>query len=279
MKKKKIDNGAQGSEIEKSSSKSTKKRIDVLLVEKGLVSTRQRAQALIMARKVMSGGILIVKAGTSVPSDADITVKEDMPFVGRGGLKLQGALDDFEIDVTGLIMMDVGSSTGGFTDCLLQRGAKKVHAIDVGRGLIDYKLRTDDRVHLLEGRNIRYLKQEEVGEPVDMAVIDVSFISLKKVLPVLKVFLDQGDSGLDSGSGSIRGRVVALVKPQFEVGKGQVGKGGIVKDPAKHRAVMEDLEAFSEDAGYEVLGVTDSPIKGAKGNKEFWLYLSLAISR
>ena len=157
--------------------------------------------------------------------------------------------------------MDVGSSTGGFTDCLLQGGGEKVYAIDVGKGLIDYSLRTDDRVILLEGVNIRYLEEDAIPDKAEIVVIDVSFISLKKVLPVLKKFL------------ATKAEVLALVKPQFEVGKGQLGKGGIVKDPEKHREVVEDMKVFSEAEGYEVFGTTESPITGAKGNKEFWLYL------
>jgi 23S rRNA (cytidine1920-2'-O)/16S rRNA (cytidine1409-2'-O)-methyltransferase len=241
--------------------KPKKVRIDVLIVELGLVKSRQRGQALIMAGRVSVGGNRIDKAGTKVDPSALIEVKEDMPFVGRGGLKLKGALDDFKIDVDGLIAMDIGSSTGGFTDCMLQAGVVKVYAIDVGKGLIDYSLRNDDRVVLMEGVNIRYLEAEAIPGKVELVVIDVSFISLKKVLPVVAKFL------------APKARVIALVKPQFEVGKGEVGKGGIVKDPAKHKAVVEDITEFAIAEGYECLGNAESPIKGAKGNKEFWLYL------
>ncbi len=241
--------------------KPKKVRIDILITELGLVKSRQRAQALIMAGRVTVNEQRIDKAGTRVETEARIVVKEDIPYVGRGGLKLKGALVDFAIDPSGLVAMDVGSSTGGFTDCLLQEGAGKVYAIDVGKGLIDYSLRIDSRVVLLESVNIRYLPQDAIADKAEIIVIDVSFISLKKVLPVLLKFMVDG------------AMVLALVKPQFEVGKGQVGKGGIVKDPEKHRAVVSDMKVFSEAAGFEVLGTTESPIKGAKGNKEFWLYL------
>ncbi len=243
--------------------KSGKVRIDVLLVERGFTRSRQRAQALIMAGRVTVGGVVIDKAGTPVDPEGEVGIKEELPFVSRGGLKLEGALDGFGIDVKELTVMDVGSSTGGFTDCLLKRGAARVFAVDVGRGLMDYGLRSDERVHLLEGRNIRHLSEEEVGEKVDLAVIDVSFISLMKVIPKVKEFLKP------------RGRVLALVKPQFEVGRKEVGKGGIVKDPAKHRAAVDGIKAFSEAEGFRVLGETESPIRGAKGNREFWLYLCL----
>jgi 23S rRNA (cytidine1920-2'-O)/16S rRNA (cytidine1409-2'-O)-methyltransferase len=241
--------------------KPKKVRIDVLIVELGLVKSRQRGQALIMAGRVSVGGNRIDKAGTKVDPLAAIEVKEDMPFVGRGGLKLKGALDDFKIDVDGLIAMDIGSSTGGFTDCMLQAGVVKVYAVDVGKGLIDYSLRQDDRVVLLEGVNIRYLETDAIADLIELVVIDLSFISLKKVLPVVGKFLLP------------KALILALVKPQFEVGKGEVGKGGIVKDPAKHKAVVEDIKEFAIAEGYECHGTTESPIKGAKGNKEFWLYL------
>jgi len=240
-----------------------KVRIDRLLVDMGLVKSRERAQALVMAGRVSANGAVVSKAGAAVDPAAEITVREDFPYVGRGGLKLEGALDGFGMEVRGLAVMDVGSSTGGFTDCLLKRGAARVHAVDVGKGLIDSKLRADPRVHLIEGRNIRYLDAGEVGERVDMAVVDVSFISLKKVIPKLKFFLNP------------EGTILALVKPQFEVGKGQVGKGGIVRDPEQHRAVIEDMKSFSIDEGFSVKGVMESPITGAKGNREFWLYLGI----
>ncbi len=260
--------GAEKSGAEKSGAgkkqrpvKPKKVRIDVLITELGLVKSRQRAQALIMAGRVVVNEHRVDKAGTKVDPEARVVVKEDLPYVGRGGLKLKGALDGFGIDPAGLIAMDVGSSTGGFTDCLLQAGVVKVYAVDVGKGLIDYSLRTDERVVLLEGVNIRYLEPGAIPDKVGIVVIDVSFISLKKVLPVLRKFLGE------------KTMVLALVKPQFEVGKGRLGKGGIVKDPEQHRAVVEGMASFAEAEGYVVLGTVESPIKGAKGNKEFWLYL------
>ena len=243
-------------------SRGEKGRIDKLLVERGLIGSRERGRALIMAGKVMVNGARVDKPGSTVPIDAEIVIKEPPPYVGRGGIKLAGALDHFEIDVAGRVLLDIGSSTGGFTDCLLQRGASKVYAIDVGKGLIDWKLRNDPRVVLLEGRNIRYLEDGEVGDDADMAVIDVSFISLEKVIPRVSHLL-KGSWG-----------IVALIKPQFEVGKGQVGKGGIVRDPEKHTMVVERIQTFAEGLGMAVMGVCDSPIKGGKGNREFWIYLT-----
>lgn len=241
--------------------KKQKVRIDRLLTDRGLVESRHKAQALIMAGKVLVEGVVVDKAGTAVPSESAITIKEGLPYVSRGGLKLEGALDSFNIKVDGLKVLDCGSSTGGFTDCLLKKGAKGVVAVDVGRGLIDQRLRRDERVQLIEGRNVRYLEPREVGEVLDMAVVDLSFISLTKVLAVVKGFLKDG------------GTILALVKPQFEVGKGEVGKGGVVKDPEKHRRVIESIKTFSKGLGLRTLGECESPIKGAKGNKEFWLYL------
>lgn len=214
-----------------------------------------------MAGKVMSGSEVIDKPGKEVDPDAAITVKEPLPFVGRGGVKLAGFLDETGIDAAGLVAMDVGASTGGFTDCLLKRGAVKVYAVDVGKGLIDVSLRSDPRVKLLEEKNIRHLEPSEIGEAVDLVVIDVSFISLEKVLPKVREFVKEG------------GLVLALIKPQFEVGKGQVGKGGIVRDPEQHRAVVERIGRFSESLGFTVRSTGTSPILGAKGNREFWICL------
>lgn len=241
--------------------KAKKGRIDALVVEKGLADSIIKARSLIMARMVLADNEVVDKPGTAVSADSDIVIKDAQPFVGRGGVKLAGALDAFNLDVAGLRAMDVGSSTGGFTDCLLKRGATKVFAIDVGTGLIDFGLRNDPRVVVLEGRNIRHMPFDDVGCKVDLCVIDVSFISLEKVLPAIKVFLK------DSAS------VIALIKPQFEVQKGEVGKGGIVKDAAKHLAVIERIKEFSIQEGFKVVGTCDSPITGAKGNKEFWIYL------
>ena len=243
--------------------KAKKERIDNLLVLRALAPSREKARALIMAAQVLVDGQVVSKAGTAVNPESEIIVKQSLRYVSRGGLKLEGALETLNIDVTGLTILDVGASTGGFTDCALQSGAKKVFALDVGRGLIDSKLRNDERVTLIERKNVRYLKETELPEKVDLALIDVAFISLKKVLPAIKGVVKEG------------GSILALVKPQFEVGKGQVGKGGIVKDAALHREVVEDIKGFSEAEGLKVLGECDSPVKGAKGNQEFWLWLGV----
>ncbi len=238
-----------------------KSRIDSLVFERGLVESRARAVALIMAGKVIVNGQMVDKPGAQISLESVITLKESLPFVGRGGVKLSGALDGFGVDVSGAVCMDVGSSTGGFTDCLLQRGAAFVYAVDVGKGLMDARIASDDRVRLLEHRNIRYMERSEIDGSVDIAVIDVSFISLEKVLPKVVEFVRSG------------GTIVALIKPQFEVGKGEVGKGGIVKDPEKHRATVEKIRRFSESIGLSVTGNMESPITGAKGNREFWILL------
>ncbi len=238
-----------------------KERLDKLLLEKGLVETREKARALILEGRVLVDGVPVDKAGKLVPEDSDIRIVEPLPYVSRGGVKLEGALRAFSIDVKGKKAMDIGASTGGFTDCLLKFGARKVYAVDVGYGLLDWKLRQDERVILLERRNIRYLDYQEVGEKVDLITIDVSFISLEKVIPKAMEFLKKG------------GIILALIKPQFEVGKGEVGKGGVVRDPEKHRKVIERLKTFSRSLGLRVKGVVESPLRGAKGNREFWLYL------
>lgn len=247
----------------KTAEKKRKTRIDMLLFERGLAESRQRAQSLIMAGLVTVGGVLVDKSGKEVPTDAEIFVKEALPFVGRGGLKLAGMLDETGFDPSGLTAVDIGSSTGGFTDCLLKRGTTRVWAVDVGKSILDYRLRTDERVVVLEERNIRHLDPSEIGVPVDMAVIDVSFISLEKVLPKAKELLKEG------------GVVFALIKPQFEVGKGQVGKGGIVRDPEKHREVVEKIRDFALSLGFTPMATGESPITGAKGNREFWIFLKL----
>lgn len=218
---------------------------------------------MIMAGKVMVGTVVVTKAGTPVDPDSVITLKEASPFVGRGGLKLAGALDAFGMDALGVTAIDIGASTGGFTDCLLKRGAAHVYAIDVGKGILDARLRGDARVTVLEGRNFRYLDPAEVPVKADLAVIDVSFISLEKVLPKVKEFLKEG------------GCVLALVKPQFEVGKEEVGKGGIVREPALHKRVVERILEFSASIGFTPRSTAESPITGAKGNREFWVYLAL----
>jgi 23S rRNA (cytidine1920-2'-O)/16S rRNA (cytidine1409-2'-O)-methyltransferase len=239
-----------------------KDRIDKLLVEKGLVQSRERARALIMEGRVMVQGNVIDKPGTIVDPGADIQLRgEDLPYVSRGGKKLEGALDAFGLDPKGMVVLDVGASTGGFSDCVLQRGARKVYAVDVGYGQLAWKLQVDPRVINLERRNIRYLERQEVDEEVDLILIDASFISIEKFLAHLLDFLKPG------------GRIVSLIKPQFEVGKGHVGKGGVVKEAAQHREVIDRLSMFSERLGLRVQGVTESPLLGPKGNKEFFMYL------
>jgi len=240
-----------------------RRRLDALLVDMGLAETMTKAHALIMAGHALVDGVVVDKPGNTVKDGCVVELKEVMPYVGRGGVKLAGALDEFNIAVKGLVAMDVGSSTGGFTDCLLKRGAQFVYAVDVGKGLLDYTLRNDARVRVLEERNIRGLDLSEVGRKVDIAVIDVSFISLEKVLSKVREFVKDG------------GAVVALIKPQFEVGKGEVGKGGIVKDPERHRAVVERITDYSASAGFKPVSTCSSPITGAKGNKEFWIYLKV----
>lgn len=238
-----------------------KERIDKILVEKGLADTRQKARALIMAGLVFAGDRRIEKAGTRLAPDADIRIKETMPFVGRGGLKLRHALAEFRLDVTGITAADLGSSTGGFTDCLLQNGAKKVFAVDVDPRQFDWGLSRDARVVLIK-KNARYLEKSDFSEPVDLVTVDLSFISLLKVLPAVRRILDQGD-------------VLPLVKPQFEVGRSQVGKKGVVKDPKLHSDALLRVAAGAADQGYRIHGIIPSPILGQKGNREFFLHLSL----
>jgi 23S rRNA (cytidine1920-2'-O)/16S rRNA (cytidine1409-2'-O)-methyltransferase len=239
-----------------------KERIDKILVERGLAQSRERARALIMAGLVVVNDHAVDKAGQLVPLAAEIRLKgEDIPFVSRGGLKLAKALDEFNLDVSGLNALDVGASTGGFTDCLLQRGAKMVVAVDVGYGQLAWKLRQDERVVNLEKTNIRYLEPDRLPVVPDLAVIDASFISLDKILPTTIRLIRGG------------GRVIALIKPQFEVGRGSVGKGGVVRDEQKHREVIAAVQKLAESLHLEVKGVTESPILGPKGNREFLIYL------
>jgi 23S rRNA (cytidine1920-2'-O)/16S rRNA (cytidine1409-2'-O)-methyltransferase len=238
-----------------------KERADRLLVDLGLVPSRERARALIMAGEVVIGDHKVEKAGQLFDPSLPVRIKEDIPFVSRGGLKLQKALDYFAIDVSGLTAIDVGASTGGFTDCLLQRGAARVYAVDVGYGQLAWKLRQDERVVSLEKTNIRYLEPEALPTLPDMAVIDASFISLDKVLPNTLRLVRPG------------GMLVALIKPQFEVGKGEVGRGGVVRDPDKHAAVIEAVCGMAASLGLTVHGVVESPITGPKGNREFLLCL------
>ena len=235
-----------------------KSRLDTLLVERGLAETRAKARSLIMSGNVYVGGERVDKAGAPVSDGADISVKESaLRYVSRGGVKLEAALESFKIDAAGKTALDVGSSTGGFTDCLLQSGATKVYAVDVGYGQLDWKLRNAPRVVVREKLNARYLKLDDIGERVDIVVADVSFISLTMIIPPAAGVLKPG------------GVLIALIKPQFEVGKGEVGKGGIVRDEEKHREVVEKIEDFVKGLGFEVKGVIPSPILGAEGNKEF----------
>ncbi|OHB24782.1 MAG: hemolysin [Desulfuromonadaceae bacterium GWC2_58_13] len=237
-------------------------RLDKLIVDRGLVPSRERARALILAGKVVVGDHAVDKAGAQVAEDVEVRLKgEDIPYVSRGGLKLEKGLDLFEVSVPGVVAIDVGASTGGFTDCLLQRGAARVYAVDVGYGQLAWKLREDPRVVNLERTNIRELTADRLAERPTLAVIDASFISLDKVLPPTLALL------------AAKAEVVALIKPQFEVGKGEVGKGGVVRDADKQAAVVERIRALAETLGCTVLGVTESPILGPKGNREFLIYL------
>jgi 23S rRNA (cytidine1920-2'-O)/16S rRNA (cytidine1409-2'-O)-methyltransferase len=237
----------------------SKRRLDQVLVERGLADSRTRAQALIMAGVVFSGDTRLDKPGHRVADDIVLDVRgKDHPWVGRGGLKLDHALDRFGLDVAGRVALDLGASTGGFTDVLLARGAAKVYAVDVGHGQLAWKLRQDGRVVVLEKTNVRDLDRSLIPEPVGAIAADLSFISLKTALPAA---LDLAASGA---------LLIALVKPQFEAGRSQVGKGGIVTDPEVHQAVCRDIEAWLADQpGWQVLGLTDSPVTGADGNREF----------
>jgi 23S rRNA (cytidine1920-2'-O)/16S rRNA (cytidine1409-2'-O)-methyltransferase len=236
-----------------------KTRLDRLILARGLTESREKAQALIMAGEVLLNGQKAAKPGQAVPDDSRIEILARPPYVSRGGLKLAGALAHFAIDVARRICLDIGASTGGFTDVLLQAGAARVHAVDVGAGQIDWKLRTDPRVVLHEGINARALKFEDIGERVDIIVCDVSFISVTLILPAAVPLLQPA------------GQMVILIKPQFEAGRGQVGKGGIVRDPAIHQAACERVARAVRGLGFET-SMMESPILGAQGNKEFLLY-------
>jgi 23S rRNA (cytidine1920-2'-O)/16S rRNA (cytidine1409-2'-O)-methyltransferase len=237
-------------------------RADLALVEQGLAPTREKARALILAGQVLDGDRPVDKAGDLVGAQAALRLRgEPMPFVSRGGIKLAHALVTFGLDVKDLVAVDVGASTGGFTDCLLQRGARRVYCIDVGHGQLDWKLVSDARVVIIDRTNIRFMPPERIPEPCGFAVIDVSFISLRLVLPLLPALLSPGAP------------VVALVKPQFEVGRAKVGKGGIVRDEADRLLALDEVKAAARAQGYQVLGETTSPITGGKGNVEYLLYL------
>ncbi|MFC2048403.1 TlyA family RNA methyltransferase [Chloroflexota bacterium] len=239
----------------------TKQRIDILLVEKGLVESRAKAQALLMAGEVMVDGKAINKSGTLVPEEAVITLLEPPPFVSRGGIKLDFALDQFQLDVSSKVVADVGASTGGFTDCLLKRGASRVYAIDVGRGQLDYRLRQDSRVIVIERVNARY--PIPLPEKVDLATMDVSFISVEKVIPSVVQLLK--DSGY----------LLVLIKPQFEARRHEVGKGGVVKQPIVHARVLGRFIAWIIEHSFRLEGLVASPILGASGNKEIFVLLKL----
>jgi 23S rRNA (cytidine1920-2'-O)/16S rRNA (cytidine1409-2'-O)-methyltransferase len=245
--------------------KNSRERLDILLVRKGFFDSRSKARAVIGAGLVLVDNRPADKAGHRFDINADIKIRGDnCPYCSRGGLKLEKALKEFKIDVNGLVCLDAGASTGGFTDCLLQHGACRVYAVDVGYGQLDWKLRKDERVVVVERTNIRYLSRKIVPEPVELVTIDTSFISLKLVVPPLLSFLVPD------------GRIIALVKPQFEVGRKQVGKGGVVRDEKlRNRTVRELGDWFVGELGLEVLGVTTSPVKGAKGNVEFLMMLQV----
>lgn len=238
-----------------------KERLDRILLSREITDSREKAKALIMAGDILVDGIPVTKPGMLVDTNAVIELRGGIPFVSRGGMKLDAALSHFRIDIEGMIAMDVGSSTGGFTDCMLKRGAKKVYCIDVGYGQMAWPLRMDQRIILLERTNIRYLERERIPDIVDFATIDVSFISLKKVIPRVREFIRKG------------GEILALVKPQFEVGKGKVGKGGIIRDEDAREAAVRSVREYAEGIGLKTIGVFQSPIKGHKGNIEYFLYL------
>jgi 23S rRNA (cytidine1920-2'-O)/16S rRNA (cytidine1409-2'-O)-methyltransferase len=232
------------------------------MVEKGLVVSRQRAQAMIMAGNVLVNRQLVEKSGHLISEASEITLKgETIPYVSRGGLKLEKALESFAVSVQGLVCLDVGASTGGFTDCLLQHGATHVYAVDVGYGQLAWQLRQDARVTAIERMNIRNMPLNMLPEPVDLVTIDVSFISLKIVVPAVMKFIKKP------------AWIIALIKPQFEVGKGKVGKGGVVRDPLQHESVLNELDQFFKDSGWTCLAVVPSPILGPSGNREFLIHL------
>lgn len=239
-----------------------KERLDAAIAKRGLAKSRVQAKAFIMSGIVFINGMKAEKASDMASSDDYIEVRlRGEPFVSRGGVKLDAAILKFGIDVTGKTALDVGASTGGFTDCLLKRGARKVYALDVGYGLLDWKLRNNPRVLPIERFNVRYIKPNDLPEKVDMLTVDVSFISLKKIIPPLKKMMNNGN-------------MVLLVKPQFEVGKGRVGKGGIVRDSDDQKKVLEDIALFCKENDLSVMAIAESPIQGAEGNREFFLYVS-----
>ena len=242
-----------------------KERLDVLLVKKGIFESRERAQASIMAGEIFIDNIRVDKCGEKVKVAANIEFRgEKMPYVSRGGYKLEKAIKTFNIELSDYVCFDIGASTGGFTDCMLQNGAKKVFAIDVGYGQFAWKLRTDNRVVCMERTNVRYVKPEDIGEYGDFASIDVSFISLKKVVPTVLYLLNEN------------GEIVALIKPQFEAGREKVGKRGVVRNPEVHKEVIKNIIDFLKDINAVIIGIDYSPIKGPEGNIEYLVYFSKA---
>lgn len=238
-----------------------KVRIDQLLYKRALTESREKARALILEGKVIVNGQKVEKPGTMVNQNAEITIcGETLPYVSRGGLKLEKALKEFSIDVKDKVAMDVGASTGGFTDCLIQHGAKKVYSVDVGYGQLAWKLRTDPRVVPIEKTNIRYMPKEKILEEVDIVTVDVSFISLRLVIPKILEFLKPD------------GEIIALIKPQFEAGKGEVPRGGVIKDAEKREKIIREMRDFFESLGLKVIGITQSPIPGQRGNIEYFIY-------
>ena len=241
-----------------------KKRLDALLLERGYADSRTKAQAIIMSGLVYVDGQKADKPGTAYEESVSLEVRTGgCPYVSRGGLKLEKALRDFGVNPTGYVCSDSGASTGGFTDGLLQQGARKVFAIDVGYGQLDWKIRSDPRVVVMERTNVRYVTLDDLGEPLDLSVVDVSFISLRIVLPVIKTFLKP------------TGQVLCLIKPQFEAGKEKVGKKGVVRDAAVHKEVLDNFVALADEIGFTILGLTFSPVKGPEGNIEFLAHLTL----
>ncbi len=239
-----------------------KKRIDVLVFEKRFAESREKARALIMAGQVYVGGQKCDKPGESVSEDAEVEVRGPaLRYVSRGGLKLEKAMSCFPIDLSGKVCMDVGASTGGFTDCMLQNGADRVYSVDVGYGQLAWKLRSDPRVINLERTNARYLSSEQIPEPIDFFSVDVSFISLQRILPAVRPLLRE------------TGRGVCLIKPQFEAGREKVGKKGVVRDPAVHEEVIRSVRGFAVSIGFSVCGLTFSPVKGPEGNIEYLVFL------
>jgi 23S rRNA (cytidine1920-2'-O)/16S rRNA (cytidine1409-2'-O)-methyltransferase len=239
-----------------------RERLDLLLVQRELVSSREEGRRRILAAEVLVNEQPLTKAGALVDQTAEVRLKAASAYVSRGGLKLEKALRLFQIDVTDKVALDVGASTGGFTHCLLSHGAARVYSVDCGYGQLDWKLRTDPRVVVLERRNIRYLEASDLPSLADFATIDVSFISLRLVLPKMKTLVSPG------------GEIIALIKPQFEVGKGKVGKGGVVRSDAEHLRVIDEIEQTETGLGFTTRNITESPLLGAKGNKEFLIHLT-----